>query len=64
MNQPNATQTVLEQIANRIVSFDLKAITPQAITLSRTAIIDTLGVTLAGAIEPCTTNLLRTPGVA
>lgn len=64
MNQPNATQTVLEQIAERIVSFDLKAITPQAIMLSRTAIIDTLGVTLAGAIEPCTTNLLRTPGVA
>jgi 2-methylcitrate dehydratase PrpD len=64
MNQPHATQTVLEQIANRIVSFDLKAITPQAIMLSRTAIIDTLGVTLAGAIEPCTTNLLRTPGVA
>ncbi len=64
MNQPNASQTVLEQIAERIVSFDLKAITPQAITLSRTAIIDTLGVTLAGAIEPCTTNLLRTPGVA
>jgi 2-methylcitrate dehydratase PrpD len=32
--------------------------------LSRTAIIDTLGVTIAGAIEPCTTNLLRTPGVA
>lgn len=64
MNQPNIAQTVLEQIAERIVSFDLKAITPQAIMLSRTAIIDTLGVTLAGAIEPCTTNLLRTPGVA
>ena len=64
MNQPTTTQTVLEQIAERIVSFDLKAITPQAIMLSRTAIIDTLGVTLAGAIEPCTTNLLRTPGVA
>ncbi len=64
MTQPNATQTVLEQIAERIVSFDLSAITPQAIMLSRTAIIDTLGVTIAGAIEPCTTNLLRTPGVA
>jgi len=64
MNQPNASQTVLEQIAERIVSFDLSAITPQAIMLSRTAIIDTLGVTIAGAIEPCTTNLLRTPGVA
>ncbi len=64
MNQPTAPQTILEQIAERIVSFDLKAITPQAIMLSRTAIIDTLGVTLAGAIEPCTTNLLRTPGVA
>ncbi len=64
MNQPTAPQTILEQIAERIVSFDLKAITPQAIMLSRTAIIDTLGVTLAGAIEPCTTNLLLTPGVA
>lgn len=64
MNQSNIAQTVLEQIAERIVSFNLKAITPQAIMLSRTAIIDTLGVTLAGAIEPCTTNLLRTPGVA
>ena len=64
MTQSNAPQTILEQIAERIVSFDLKAITPQAIMLSRTAIIDTLGVTLAGAIEPCTTNLLRTPGVA
>ena len=64
MNQPTAPQTILEQIAERIVSFDLEAITPQAIMLSRTAIIDTLGVTLAGAIEPCTTNLLRTPGVA
>ena len=64
MTQSNAPQTILEQIAERTVSFDLKAITPQAIMLSRTAIIDTLGVTLAGAIEPCTTNLLRTPGVA
>ena len=64
MTQSNAPQTILEQIAERIVSFDLEAITPQAVMLSRTAIIDTLGVTLAGAIEPCTTNLLRTPGVA
>ena len=32
--------------------------------LSRTAIIDTIGVTLAGSVEPCATNLLRTPGIA
>ena len=64
MSQAHTEKTVLEQIAERIVSIDLNAITAQAIMLSRTAIIDTLGVTLAGALEPCTTNLLRTPGVA
>ena len=64
MHPSETNQTVLERIAERIVSFDLTAINSQAIALSRTAIIDTLGVSIAGAIEPCTTNLLKTPGVA
>lgn len=57
-------QTVLEQIAARICGFDLAAISPEAYRLARTAIIDTLGVTIAGATETCTTLLLDTPGVA
>lgn len=57
-------QTVLEQLADKICDFDLQAIPPEAYRLARTAIIDTLGVTIAGASEPCTTLLLNTPGVA
>jgi 2-methylcitrate dehydratase PrpD len=51
-------------MAGKIFDFDLAAITPQAYRLARTAIIDTLGVTIAGAAEPCTQLLLKTPGVA
>ena len=58
------TQTLIQRLAERIHAFDRAQLTPQAIALSRVAIIDTLGVTLAGSIEPCATNLLRIPGVA
>jgi 2-methylcitrate dehydratase PrpD len=58
------SQTVIQRLAERICSFGDKNVTKQAIELSRTAIIDTLGVTLAGSMEPCATNLLRTPGIA
>jgi 2-methylcitrate dehydratase PrpD len=67
MSTNSATSTdqyVLERIASLVHSFDLSKITPEAINLARTAIIDTIGVTLAGVVEPCSTNLLRTPGVA
>ncbi|MEO9191093.1 MAG: MmgE/PrpD family protein [Acetobacteraceae bacterium] len=57
-------QTLIERLAERIRAFGPAQMTPQAIVLARTAIIDTLGVALAGTVEPCTTNLLRTPGVA
>ena len=57
-------QTVIQRLAERIRSFGDKNVTKQAIELSRTAIIDTIGVTLAGSVEPCATNLLRTPGIA
>lgn len=56
--------TILEQLATRICDFDLNAISPEAYRLAKTAIIDTLGVTIAGVSEPCTTLLLDTPGVA
>lgn len=64
MSAFNTQATVLEKIAVRICDFDLKAITPEAYRLARTAIIDTLGVTIAGAAEPCTQLLLKTPGIA
>ncbi len=64
MSQPDTDQYVLERLATRVRSFDTSLITDQAINLARIAIIDTLGVTLAGVAEPCSTNLLRTPGVA
>lgn len=56
--------SILERIADKICAFDMRAIGPDAYRLARTAIIDTLGVTLAGASEPCTTLLLDTPGIA
>lgn len=64
MSAVQPQQTVLEKIAERICHFDLTAIPPEAYRLARTAIIDTLGVTIAGAAEPCTTLLIETPGVA
>jgi 2-methylcitrate dehydratase PrpD len=56
--------TLLQRLAERIRTFGPAQMTPQAVSLARTAIIDTLGVTLAGSVERCTTNLLRTPGIA
>jgi 2-methylcitrate dehydratase PrpD len=64
MTAASPRDTILEQIATRICDFDLNAISPEAYRLAKTAIIDTLGVTIAGASEPCTTLLLATPGVA
>jgi len=57
-------RTLIQRLAERIRAFGPAQMTPQAVVLARTAIIDTLGVALAGSAEPCTTNLLRTPGVA
>ena len=57
-------QTLIQRLAERIRAFGPAQMTPQAVALARTAIIDTLGVTLAGSAEACTTILLRTPGVA
>ncbi len=57
-------KTLIQRLAQRIHAFGPAQMTKQAVALSRTAIIDTLGVALAGSAEPCTAILLRTPGVA
>lgn len=64
MTAAGAGPTLIQRLAERVRAFGPAQMTPQAEALARTAIIDTLGVTLAGSAEPCTTNLLRTPGVA
>ena len=52
------------QLAQKICGFGQAQMTPKALKAARTAIIDTIGVTLAGSVEPCTRILLDTPGVA
>jgi 2-methylcitrate dehydratase PrpD len=56
-------QTLINRLASLICHFDTSLINEQAISLSRTAIIDTLGVTLAGVVEPSVVNLLKTQGI-
>ena len=64
MSHNHTEHYALERLATLVCSFDTSKITAEAINLARIAIIDTIGVTLAGVLEPCSTNLLRTPGVA
>ena len=64
MNNADRDRTLLQQLATRVRAFRPEQVTPQATALSRTAIIDTLGVALGGSAEPCASILLRTPGVA
>lgn len=52
------------RMAERICAFSRRDLTPRALRQARTAIADTIGVTLAGLPEACTQILLRTPGVA
>lgn len=56
--------TLLQRLAGQVASFGPAQVTPEAVRLARTAIIDTLGVTLAGSTEPAAALLLRTAGVA
>ncbi|MBV6271336.1 MmgE/PrpD family protein [Alcaligenaceae bacterium CGII-47] len=57
-------QTLITQLADRICGFAIENIPDEAIHLSKQAIIDTIGVTLAGMSEPAVTKLLLVPGVA
>ena len=58
------SQTHLQRLAERVHAFGPAQVGEHAASLSRTAIIDTIGVTLAGASEPCATNILDVPGIA
>src|ERR1035437_7163945 len=57
-------RTLAMRLAEKICAFDITQATPRALAQSRTATVDTIGVTLAGMVEDCTRILLRTPGVA
>lgn len=52
------------RLAECVSALSRRDLTPRAISVARTGIIDTLGVTLAGVPEACTQIMLRTPGVA
>ena len=51
------------QLAQRIQAFNWAQVTPKALSATKTALIDTIGVMLAGIPEPCVQILLDTPGV-
>lgn len=57
-------QALAARIAEKICRFDSTMATPLALAQARTAIIDTIGVALAGMPESCTQILLKTPGIA
>jgi 2-methylcitrate dehydratase PrpD len=56
--------TLATRLAERICAFRPEHMTARAESEARTAIIDTIGCTLAGIGEPCARVLLATPGVA
>ncbi len=60
---PAAAPALASQMAQRICAFSRQQLTPRALACARTAIIDTIGVTLAGHAEPCTDIVRRVPGI-
>ncbi len=59
-SQPSVTT----RLAKKICQFDQSMITPQGLQQARMCILDTIGVTLAGIVEPCVQILLDVPGIA
>ncbi|MDQ8728291.1 MmgE/PrpD family protein [Bradyrhizobium sp. LHD-71] len=57
-------EAIVTRLGGLIASFTTEQVTPKALEQARTCILDTIGVTLAGAGEPCTRILKETPGVA
>ncbi len=64
MSTTGEGQTLIQRLAERVRAFGPAHMTAEAAVVARTGIIDALGVALAGSVEACTTNLLRTPGIA
>ena len=54
--------TIIEGIAERIGHISYADLPPEAVRWAKTAILDTVGVTLAGAAEPCTQIVARVLG--
>ncbi len=52
--------TLLEQIAEKIAAINYDELPEAAIGAAKTAVLDTVGVTLAGAGEPCAQIVMRT----
>jgi 2-methylcitrate dehydratase PrpD len=59
-----AERSVATRLAEQLCTFRPGDLTARALVEARTAVIDTIGCTLAGVVEPCAQILLRTPGVA
>jgi 2-methylcitrate dehydratase PrpD len=63
-NENPAGITLLQELAQKVLAFDKHGVTKKSVAQAKACIIDTIGVTLAGLLEPCTQILLKTPGVA
>ena len=56
--------TVARQLAERILAPTFQDLPAEAVHWAKIGILDTVGVTIAGASEPCTTITAATPGIA
>jgi 2-methylcitrate dehydratase PrpD len=56
--------TLSLELASRICAFDSSRAAPEVLEAARTAVTDTLAVTVLGASDPATQILERTPGLA
>ena len=55
---------ITQQLAERILSLTYAELPEKAIHWAKIGLLDTLGVTVAGAIEPCTSKALAVQGIA
>jgi 2-methylcitrate dehydratase PrpD len=60
---PSLKPTLAVRLAEKICAFGKATVTKRSIASAQIAIIDTIGVALAGLSENCTQILLTTPGV-
>jgi 2-methylcitrate dehydratase PrpD len=56
--------TIAQRLAEKISTVNESNITPAAMRWAALASLDTIGCSLLGSIEPCSTILLDTPGIA
>lgn len=59
-----AAAALTRRLAEHILRIDADAMTPLALAQAKMCLLDAVGVTLAGCVEPATRILLRTPGIA